>query len=555
MINIEMERIKYFIENDASLINLVKPQHIVGGGEEASPLKRTSSISLRKFATLIKLIKRKKALKIGHAGILPFKIELPQKNLNRLQTKLEKLVTEETKYLTAEQQEQRAQYAKYMKKEDSKEESDEVISEIMKQIELIIENHVPEQSVNGILDYLTPFEMKDNIWVDSGVEFGKINTGMNNIIKVQIILAKEGIQEYQFQNDDGSIRSEYHLKSYPELEKAVRGLDVLHMIIEHKNSWNYGDSVGCVRQIVADPKLRGIRGMGYFKKDTIPKYLLDTLMAELPFSVSIGFLAEKGEGGEFNGQIYDYIQKNMQLDHLAICIDSTPRCSLPDCGGNVEKFKAKDNLEFTIIKKNNYYYNINSIIFDSKETIEKKPQEENLGDNQDMANTEDAKPDKPEDQEEMLGKLKKWLESMHPDKKSSLKDEIIKLFGDNKNMDEKEYVDTLAKKDADYKELNEKFRKIYIREIKSFSDKFSDADLKEMSLIKLESISEVVSDPRIRKEKKPEVLPMEGKDKKDLEDKKNEKPKRINPAEVFSETNKEFIMDSFIATNFGKSRQ
>ncbi len=550
-----MERIKYFIENDASLINLVKPQHIVGGGEEASPLKRTSSISLRKFATLIKLIKRKKALKIGHAGILPFKIELPQKNLNRLQTKLEKLVTEETKYLTAEQQEQRAQYAKYMKKEDSKEESDEVISEIMKQIELIIENHVPEQSVNGILDYLTPFEMKDNIWVDSGVEFGKINTGMNNIIKVQIILAKEGIQEYQFQNDDGSIRSEYHLKSYPELEKAVRGLDVLHMIIEHKNSWNYGDSVGCVRQIVADPKLRGIRGMGYFKKDTIPKYLLDTLMAELPFSVSIGFLAEKGEGGEFNGQIYDYIQKNMQLDHLAICIDSTPRCSLPDCGGNVEKFKAKDNLEFTIIKKNNYYYNINSIIFDSKETIEKKPQEENLGDNQDMANTEDAKPDKPEDQEEMLGKLKKWLESMHPDKKSSLKDEIIKLFGDNKNMDEKEYVDALAKKDADYKELNEKFRKIYIREIKSFSDKFSDADLKEMSLIKLESISEVVSDPRIRKEKKPEVLPMEGKDKKDLEDKKNEKPKRINPAEVFSDTNKEFIMDSFIATNFGKSRQ
>ncbi len=550
-----MERIKYFIENDASLINLVKPQHIVGGGEEASPLKRTSSISLRKFATLIKLIKRKKALKIGHAGILPFKIELPQKNLNRLQTKLEKLVTEETKYLTAEQQEQRAQYAKYMKKEDSKEESDEVISEIMKQIELIIENHVPEQSVNGILDYLTPFEMKDNIWVDSGVEFGKINTGMNNIIKVQIILAKEGIQEYQFQNDDGSIRSEYHLKSYPELEKAVRGLDVLHMIIEHKNLWNYGDSVGCVRQIVADPKLRGIRGMGYFKKDTIPKYLLDTLMAELPFSVSIGFLAEKGEGGEFNGQIYDYIQKNMQLDHLAICIDSTPRCSLPDCGGNVEKFKAKDNLEFTIIKKNNYYYNINSIIFDSKETIEKKPQEENLGDNQDMANTEDAKPDKPEDQEEMLGKLKKWLESMHPDKKSSLKDEIIKLFGDNKNMDEKEYVDALAKKDADYKELNEKFRKIYIREIKSFSDKFSDADLKEMSLIKLESISEVVSDPRIRKEKKPEVLPMEGKDKKDLEDKKNEKPKRINPAEVFSDTNKEFIMDSFIATNFGKSRQ
>ena len=540
-------RLKFM--KDSKLINLITQQHMVGGGGEATPLKRTSSISLRRFATLIRLIKGKKALKIGHAGILPFKIELPQKNLNTLQTKLEKLVTEETKLLTAEQQEQRAQYAKYMKKEDS----EELINEIEKYAELIVDNNTPNNAVDEIINYLTPFEMKDNIWVDSGVEFGKINTGMNNIIKVPIILAKEGIQEYQFREEDGSIRKELHLKSYPELKKAVRGLDVLHMIIEHKDSWNYGDTVGCVRQIVADDKNRNIRGTGYFKKDNIPKYLLDTLIAELPFAVSIGFLAEKGKGGEFEGKIYDYIQKNIQLDHLAICIDSTPRCSLPDCGGNVEKFEAKDNLEFTIIKKNNYYYNINKIIFDSKETIEKKPQEEIIGEKQHMVTTEDAKPDKPEDQEEMLGKLKAWLEAMHPDKKSSLKDEIIKLFGDSKKMDEKEYVDALKEKDSEYSKLSDKFRRIYTKEIKSFSDKFTDAKLDAMSLEKLEMLADLVSDPDVRKEKKAEVLPMEGKDKKDEEQK--DKPKRIDPAEVFSDTNKEFIMDSFIASNFGRSKQ
>ena len=546
-----MNEEKYILHvlNDRNLINIITQQHIIGGGGEATPLKRTSSISLRKFATLIKLIQTKKALKIGHAGILPFKIELPQKNLNRLQTKLEKLVTEETKLLTAEQQEQRAQYAKYMKKSDSI----DIIPEIEKNIEFIIDNNTPIDAENDIINYLTPSEFKDHIWVDSGVEFGKINTGMNNIIKVPIILAKEGIQEYQFQNDDGSIRKEYHLKSYPELKKAIRGLDVLHMIIEHKELWNYGDAVGCVRQIVADPKLRAIRGMGYFKKDSIPKYLLDILTNGLPFGVSIGFLAEKGEGGEFDGKTYDYIQKNMQLDHLAICIDSTPRCSLPDCGGNIEKFEAGDNIEFTVIKKSDYYYNINNIIFDSKETIEKIPQEEILGENQHMDDTEDAKPDKPEDQEEMLGKLKAWLEAMHPDKKSSIKDEIIKLFGDSKNMDEKEYVDALAKKDTEINNLSDRFKKIYIKEIKSFSNKFSDAKLDEMSLTKLEMLVDLVSDPDIRKEKKAEVLPMKGEDKKDAEQK--DKPKRINPSEVFSDINKEFIMDSFIASNFGKSKR
>jgi len=463
------------------------------------------------------------------------------------------LVTEEGKYLTAEQQSQRAQYATYMKKQDSDKgfvnrvvDNVNFIKELELEIAGILDVNNPYDAEDEIINYLTPSEMRDYIWVDSATEFGKVNAGMNNIIKVPIILAKEGIQEYRFENGDGSIRKEYHLKSYPELKKAVRGLDILHMIVEHKDSWNYADSVGCVRQIVGDDKNRNIRGMGYFKKDSLPSYLLDTLTQGLPFSVSIGFMAEKGVGGIFDGENYDFIQKNMVLDHLAICIDSTPRCSLPDCGGNVEKFEAADNIEFTIIKKNDYYYNINNIIFDSKETINIEPQEEILGDNQDMDEVEDAKP---EDQEEMISKLKEWLLQMKPEKKSSLKDQILKLFGDS-DMDEKEYVDALSKKDSEIKGLSERFKKIYISEIKSFTDKFSDADLDAMSLDKLEMVSEIVSDPKIRMDKKPEVLPMSGKDEKDKEQK--EKPKRIKPSEVFSDVSKDFIMDAFIANTFGK---
>ena len=98
-----------------------------------------------------------------------------------------------------------------------------------------------------------------------------------------------------------------------------------------------------------------------------------------------------------------------------------------------------------------------------------------------------------------------------------------------------------------------RFKKIYISEIKSFTDRFSDAKLDIMNLSKLESLSELVSDPDIRTDKKAEVIPIAGTDTKD--EKKTGDYQRVDPRSIFLDTNKEFILDSFIASNFGVKRK
>ena len=541
---------KHDIKDIRDAIEKQKPTREIG---------RSVGISMRKFSTLIKLIKSKKSLKIGHAGLLPFKVELPQKNLNKLQTKLERLITEEAGYLTAEQLAQRSQYATYIKKRDTDE---DFIRELEEEIQIILEINsdlTPEQLEDSIIRYLTPYELRHRVWVDNTIEFGKANMGMNNIIKAPITLAKEMIQEYRFINDDGSIRVEKHFKDYNELKQAIIGLNRLYMIVEHNDSWNLLDTVGCVRQIVADDKTRSIRGMGYFKVNALPAVVLDALQQEIPFGVSIGFLAELGGPGEFNGQLYDFIQKHIQLDHLAICVDSQPRCPIESCGVNVEGEIITDNTEFTIINKEDYYYNINNIILDSKETIELDNQEEILGEIMQKDGFKDPSSgqvatDEPELFEEVLGKLRKWLAGVtDPDVKSSLKDQIIKLFGDKIEMEQKELDDALALKDKEVESMKNMLKKILKRDIKSFTDKYSDADLDGMSLEKLEVVSEVVSDPKIRVEKKVEVLPMTGTDTEDK--KQKEKPERVDPKSIFLDTNKEFVLDSFIASNFGEERK
>ena len=532
-------------------------------GKISSEIGRLSGISMRKLGSLIKLIKSKKGLKIGHAGILPFKIELPQKNLNRLQTKLERLVTEESKLLTAEQSEQRSQYATYMKKGDSEEQSDEdFIKELEEEISIIIglNDDLPLRQIeDSIIRYLTPFRLRKNVWVDSTVEVGKANLGMNNIIKAPITLAVEMIQEYRFQNEDGSIRVEKHLKDYDELKMAIIGLNKLYMTVDHKEDWTFIDTIGCVRQIYADDKTRSIRGMGYFKTIALPEVLKDALENGLPFGVSIGFLAELDGPGIFKGVEYNFVQRNIQLDHLTVTVISSPRCPIESCGVNVENQKIVDNMEFTLINKSDNYYNINNILLDFKETIEKQNQEEILGDIMQEDGFKDPSSgkvagDEPKLYEEMFGKLRKWLAGVtDPDVKSALKAEIIKLFGDNIEMNDKEFEDAIAKKDSKIDTMNSMLKRMLKRDILSFTDKFTTEKLDNMSLEKLEVLSELVSDPDIRTEKKAEIIPIEGKDTKEEEQKKEYK--RIDPSSIFLDTNKEFMLDSFIASNFGEKRK
>jgi len=92
----------------ADALNIVEQVKKVSGTEKGHEWGRVRSISLTKFSTLLRIIKNKIPLKVGHMAQGSMQPILPMKNFNKLQTKLEKLFTEESKYLTAEEQARRA---------------------------------------------------------------------------------------------------------------------------------------------------------------------------------------------------------------------------------------------------------------------------------------------------------------------------------------------------------------------------------------------------------------------------------------------------------------
>lgn len=507
-------------------IGIIPSIGIIGGKLVSGNIERVSNISLKKISQVIKLIKTKKSLKVGHAGILPFLSSLPMKNLNRLQTKLEKLFTQEARFLTHEQQEQRSRYAKMIKKKDS-------------------------------------FRMTDQL------EFTKVNTGLHNIIKAPIILAKEMVQPYQSYDEDGNERTEYHFKSYEELEKAVEGLDELPMIIEHQKYFGDEDVIGHVKQIVADDDLRAIRGMGYFYEHKLPPILSDILKEHKTVGVSIEFLASLGDGGIFNGENYDFTQRDIILENLAVCLESIPRCPPDSCGVNLIDAKntteVQKDTQFTIINKNNHYYNINKTIEETRKNNTE------LLKKSDSMKAEDSFPEpetgkisgyEPKEFEVMLSRLrmmfggkveivdkdmarKKIAEILHmtDSDEGKVDNEPDTPNGDNE-MDEKEFQDAIALKDAKIEELEKIVKETLKTDIKNFSDKYKDSELDESCIHDLTVIRDAVTRYQIPKEEA-EVIPIESKEELKDELEKKENPQREDNSEMFTKINEEFDMTSF----------
>jgi len=511
-------------------------------------ITRTPNISLKKIAILIKNIKTKKTSKVGHMGMPPFLMSLPMKSLNKLQTKLEKLFTAEQQFLTAEQQAQRAQYAVTMKKQDAIEIS-----------ELIGEDN---------MDYFLP----EGFYINDTVEIDNANTQLNNIIKAPVILARELVQPYWIRNDDGTTRKELHFKPYAELERAADELDELPMIIEHKDSWGEDEIVGYVKQITADSKLKAIRGMAYFYENRLPQVLFDALHKKEKVAVSIGFMAELGGSGLWNGLFYDHTQENIILEHLAIIIDSLPRCSIDLCGVNVgEEEDTEKSEQFTIINKGNYYYNIDNNLIDIEETrIKSKDSEintksDNMTDDS-FANPKSGKISsgmEPKDLETMLDRLRKYMagesDFLKKDFAKKKINEILHMTDTEgegnstqkgEDMEKKEFEDAIAKKDVKIAELTEIVKESLIKEITKFTDS------KKLELLKLDDKcvrdlknirdTAVIFNP-VKEE--PDVLPAESKaeKKKAMEDAgaaPSEK-KKYDTSEINAKLNDEFEMTGF----------
>jgi len=201
-------------------------------------------------------------------------------------------------------------------------------------------------------------------WLTEDSEFGTVNK-LNNVLKIPVILAREMVQGYG---------EKKHFKPYDELVKAIDSLEDLPVIIEHKN-WTDDDVVGYVKEFKSDDDDRSIKGVAYLTEGSLPEAIADTLKKNMVVPISIGFWADLQEGGEFNGEKYDSTQRNMALNHLAICIRSIARCPPNKCGLNLDSEESPEMLEDTLIKKGNQYYYI------FKEENEKIIQNQEIGDN------------------------------------------------------------------------------------------------------------------------------------------------------------------------------
>ena len=457
---------------------------IVGGRLIKGRVAPSGNIPIQHLMKLIQDLQKGKSLKVGHGGIMPFLTSLPMKNLNRLQTKLEKLTTAEAKNLTAEELTRRRAYAKQMK--------------------------------------------KDAIWVRDEIFIEKINAGLNNIIKAPIVLAKEMTQEYVFRKDDGSEIKEMHFKPYDELKRSVEGIEELPMLIEHHDSWEDDQIIGYVKELVADDDLRAIRGMGYFQVSKLPDSLLQLLSTSQKVGVSIGFMANLGEQGVFDGILYDHAQTDIILEHLAICLESIPRCPLDKCGVNVVK---SDSVDFTVINNGNYYYNIDNLLTNlntDKETIgdinsETKIKSDSMTEDS-FADPKSGKisGDETKDFEAMLGRLRKFIagipEVIERDMAKKKIQEILHMTDEGEDepsetlkgedMDQKEFEDAIAQKDAENTELKELLKEMLISEIKRFADaeKIEKLKLDEKCVHDLKTIRDTVIVYDLP-EKEPEIIP------------------------------------------------
>lgn len=531
------------------------------------------NISLSKFSSLIKTLRTKTSLKVGAMGIIPNPIERPMKNLNRLQTKLEKIITQEQKFLTSEAYEQRKQYARYMRKTDSEELSDSDYVNILEGLYNDIIAYYPELSPEDAIDKAFEPEQMDNAWILSNeAEIVSFNDGLNNIIKAPVILAKEMVQPYTL--EDGT--TEYHFKPYDELKEAIddiKRIGSLDIIIEHQDFYDDDNIIGVVKEFRADSNDRSIKGMAYFRESKLPDGLKQMIQDGEIIPVSIGFLAKLGSGGEWMGQKYQHIQRNIILRHLAVCLDSVARCPPGVCGinlGDAFNNEYSDNKKIYILKnKESYYYNICNIIRDSKKETNKelsKNIEEIEAMQKDSNKEGEIAATEPDDLEAMLKRLRMFMAGVHEsNKRDNAIARILSALGikskSDSNMDEKEFNDALKIKDETInnlsKELSDSKKRIeelesakrieLMKNIRKFG-KYSEEELvkmeKDSSLNELSVVEDAVK--RFQpSDLKPEPLPVGAKDdKKKMED-ELDKPERIDPYRVFDDVKDNFDMSGF----------
>jgi len=148
-------------------------------------------------------------------------------------------------------------------------------------------------------------------------------------LKVNAVITREGVYDYP----DGRA-----FKSRMELLKATRtARNAKITILDHPDSMvimSQNQIFGTVEKPFFDRDR--IRATLNFDKHLCPKTFLEKVRSGLLKDVSIGFYyAPDMKPGTWNGKPYDYVMRDIVIDHVAAGV-LKGRCSFPSCGIGVD---------------------------------------------------------------------------------------------------------------------------------------------------------------------------------------------------------------------------
>jgi len=169
----------------------------------------------------------------------------------------------------------------------------------------------------------------------NSVEVDKLTVSEDDqTLTVPAVITREGIYDY-----DGMLVYE----PSEEVEKAAFTAENAWIVEDHPPEIILS-SPRLIRGTVRNPRFEKDKikaDLVFFKDRCSPKYLAD-IRSGKAHSVSIGFFWDcLPESGEWNGKHYDYVKRDILIDHVAVG-DWQGRCSYPACGIGVDALKGAD---------------------------------------------------------------------------------------------------------------------------------------------------------------------------------------------------------------------
>jgi hypothetical protein len=187
---------------------------------------------------------------------------------------------------------------------------------------------------------------------------------LKGILKVGVTMAAEMVQKYHRSeipfidmNAPPEVTFINVFKPYEELKAAVQDLNErkitqIPFVMPHTRGTFLKDQVPAhakdyikrfvedpevkawVKEFRADDKARKIKGTLYIKTADNDPLFIDAVKNGKVIDVSIGFICQFDDGGEFNGQEYLLTQRKIQIGHLAGLIHDRGKCPSGICGIN-----------------------------------------------------------------------------------------------------------------------------------------------------------------------------------------------------------------------------